>query len=514
MTIDLNYSSFDFDTIKADLIAFLENDPIFKDYNFAGSNINTIIEIVAGVGDLFNFYINAMADESFIQSAELYENVNKLVELIGYNPSGYKASTVLANLTATIDITQDDDYFTIPKWTEFGVSSVSPEGETIKYTNPSALTYIGTSGSNSFDDDIYLIQGTLDNETFLGTGEAFQKIDISEATAIEEYIEVEIDSGSGFEVWTYVANMYRSVDNTSKVFTTRYNKNQLVVISFGDGTFGVIPPLNADISVNFVKTLGEDGRIGVSEITGIDSDIKVRDGGTGVEIGDAISFTLTQSDASDGGRVPLTVEEVREYGPRAFRTQDRAVTTQDHDDLLVAEFNEFVQESITLNSDSFFELTGESPATSGNYYNNLYLYVLPNTGRVITGNLRTEILDFLEDYKMTTLNYVINNIDFRDIDVDVSFKRTTDTIRTVTEVSSDIESNIRSFFSRGSRDIGEELKYSELMSQLHAISGISSLTMSMSSDLEAGLKYENIQMGAIQFPELNLLTLTSLGTGE
>lgn len=510
MALQLNYSSFDFDTIKQNLITLLENDPVYKDYNFAGSNFNTIIELVSGIGDLFNFYINAMADESFIQSAELYENVNKLVELIGYNPSGYKGSSLTAGLSASIDFSNDDDYFEIPKWTGFNVTSTSPEGEEIKYTNPSKLTYTGTEGVNEFDSSIYLIQGVkVETDPYIGTGNTFQKIELDDEKAEEEYIEVAIDG----ETWTYVEHLYRNVDSESKVFTTRYNKNQKIELSFGDGTFGVIPPLSSSIIITYITTLGEDGRIGASEISEMDTPIVITlASGTPTEI--EIEFLITQADASDGGRLPLTTEEVREYGPKSFRTQDRAVTSQDHEDLLVSEFNEFVLQAIALNSDDYFDLTGESPSTSGNYYNNAYLYILPRTGNTITGNLQQEILNFLEDYKMTTIHYNLKNIDYRDVDTDVTFKRQTETIRTAVEVSSDIESAVRTYFQRSERSINEELKYSSLLSQLQDIEGISSLTLSLSSDLDAGVKYENIQMGIIQFPLLNNLTITSTGTGE
>ena len=511
MALELNYSSFDFNTIKQNLITLLENDPIYKDYNFAGSNINTLIEMISGIGDLFNFYINAMADESFIQSAELYENVNKLVELTGYNPSGYTSSSVNVGLSASIDFVRDDDYFEIPKWAEFSVSSTSPEGEEIKYVSVSSLTYIGTSGNDIFDDEIFLIQGVAKTPSaFTGTGEAFQRFEIDDDKAIEEYIDILIDG----ERWSYVSSMYRDVDATSKVFTTRYNKNQKVELIFGDGIFGVSPSLGSSIAVTYVQTLGEDGAIGANEITGLDDEIKVINNLTGNPIGDPITFIVTQASASSGGRSPLTVDEVKNYAPRAFRTQDRAVSNQDHEDVLLSQFNEYVLQSITLNSDNYFELTGESPTTSGNYYNNVYLYILPRNGKFLTGTLQSQILDFIEDYKMTTINYILKNIDFRNFDIGVTFKSLATTTRTSTEIRSDMEAAITAYFSRSERRIAEEIKYSALWNDLLAISGISSMTLAMSSDLDAGWKYENIQLGSTQFPELNELGITYSGTGE
>lgn len=504
----LNYTAFDFETIKTNLINILRDEAVFNDYNFAGANINTFLELVAGVGDLFNFYINAMADESFISSAILYQNINRLVELIGYNPGAYKAATVTPTLSADITFDADDDFFEIPKWQTFSVSTSSPTGEEIKYTNPSKIIYIGTAGLNVFSDDIYLIQGIQDTQLFTGTGGAFQKYELTEEKAIEEYIEVIIDG----ETWSFVNNLYRDVDNTSKVFTTRFNKNKRIEISFGDGVFGVKPPVDAVITVNFIKTLGEDGQISANEITGLDSEITITlENGTPTTT--VIDFTITQTDPSDGGRLPLNEEEVREYGPRSFRTQDRAASTQDHEDLLVSQFNEFVSQVVTLNSDDFFGISGESPSTSGNFYNNIYLYILPVAGNNITGNLQQEILTFLEDFKMATINYVLKNIDYRNIDTNVFFKKLVDTIRTNSEINSDLDATIRDFFKRSNINIGEEIKYSELLSELHDVSGISSVTLSLSSDIDVGLKYENIELGLVQYPILNNIDITFGGTG-
>ena len=515
MTINgLSHSSFDWATIKSNLITLLQDDNNFQDYKFTGSNFATIIEVISSVGDLFNFYINAMADESYISSAELYENINKLAELVAYNPGAYKAATLTANLTATITVPSDDDYFEIPKWSEFSVTSLSPENETIKFVNPYKVTYIGSAGINNYNEDIYLIQGVSETEAFTGTGAAFQNFEIDEAQAIEEYLSLTIDSGSGAETWTNVDNLYRNTDDTSKVFTTRYGKNEKIEIHFGDGAFGVKPPTASTIVVTYVKTLGKEGQISANEISGLDATIKLRDGGTGNEIGDPLSFTVAQTSVSDGGAVPLTSTEVANYTTRSSRTQDRAVTQQDHEDLFLVNFSEFILESLTINSNDYFEMTGETPIASASSYNNVYLYVLPRTGNTLSGNLRVEILDFLEDYKMATLNYVIKDLDYRNFVINILFKTQISTTRSVGEINADVDSAVRSFFNRTNRNIAEEIRYSNLMADIELVDGLSSCTLAMSSDLDAGYKYENIQLNNSQFPLLDSVTITASGTGD
>ena len=201
----LNYSSFNFEQLKADMIVNMKANGIFKDYNFEGSNINQIIELFAGLGDLLNFYINMVADESFLRTADTYENINKIVELIGYDPNGPKSSEVTIRISSTFNSTKNDNYFTIPISNTLTAKTLSPDGISIKYTPINSTSFVSVSGSNTFTTDINLIQGEYQTDPILynGNGLPFQKYIIDDLDAIEEYIVLKV---GGLE-WTKVANV-------------------------------------------------------------------------------------------------------------------------------------------------------------------------------------------------------------------------------------------------------------------------------------------------------------------
>jgi len=280
MTTQLNYTSFDFATLKQNLITQLQNDPVLQDYNFAGSNLNTFIEIVCSVGDLLNFFINAMSNEGYIDSANLYFNVNRIAKLLGYHPQGPQAAQVIINMsTGNFTMVQDGDYFIIPAFSTMTATSTTPDGKPIKYLTTSDLSYIGFNGTtNNFNQTITLTQGIfIKNSTsaqYSGTGLPFQVYQLSDTMAIENYLQVFVDGVQ----WTYVNNLYTNLTSTSQVFTTRFNENQLVEVQFGDGIYGAVPDVGTNnIQINYIQTLADQGMIGANQLTGFDNSIVVMD---------------------------------------------------------------------------------------------------------------------------------------------------------------------------------------------------------------------------------------------
>jgi len=509
MTIKIDYSAYDFTEIKNELISYLRTTNTFKDYNFAGSNILTLVELVAAVGDLFNFYINSIANEYYIDTAELYTNLNRISKQLGYNPGGVKASSTTVTVCATFDLPADDYYFEIPKYSTFLCPNASPLGEQVNYCLTNDVIFVGTSGSNVYSAEWFVVQGEPYSDAELGEkfsadGTEFQSCELSSAKAIEEYLEVWVNHGVTNEQWTYVANLYTSPDSTAKVFTTRVNSNKKVEITFGNGTFGVIPPYGADnITVYYIESLGQDGRIEAGAITSLVEAVKVyRSDGNITE--QTIDFTITQADPSDGGRDPLTETEIKNLAPKFYRTQDRMVTIQDHEDKLLTGYSDYISKVLTVNSDDYFAITGETPETSGLYYNNIYLYILPVYGDTVTENLSTQVLGYIEDYKMTSLNYVLKPIVFYNISPIIRWKKDTTTTKQTAEITADIESALRVFFSRANRTFGEEIKYSVVLKSLQEIEGISSLTLALSGQTSPiSAYYENLVLDAIDFPRID-----------
>lgn len=550
----MNYTALDFLAIKEALINKLSQEDVWADYNFTGSHINTLLELIAYVGDIFGYYTNMIANESFIQTATLYENINKLAELVGYKPGAYKSSNVTISLTSkssVYNLTGKDNYkITIPKFSRFLCSEPTSDGETIYFTNPNEAVYVIDTDTLSvplsgatLSLDIPLIQGNPvdigDEIAFTSDGSKFQKFVISDENAIEEHIIVTVND----VVWEQVDNMYRNTDSTSKIYTTRYNKNKKVELTFGDGTFGAIPTIDTSIKVRYISSLGSKGNINSGLITGLEGDIFETDNNGNSNIIELSNFTMTQADQAQGGLDPETEEQLRSYAPAYYRTQNRAVTKQDYEDLITANFNEYVYKVKALNykdlstneyrisdrltDEQIIELDaqlvgygltptethsiiyGSEQTNSVIYFNNIYLLMVPRFGEYITNTLRTTIDTFLDDYKMVTVNHIYLDPEY--VDVNITVKYTRSSTKTIAEIEMKLKEIITEYFSKENRNIGELLLHSDIVDSLKSVDGIKSIILEMQrDDSPSDSTNANIQLTGVEFPKLNNITITIL----
>lgn len=553
----INYTSFDFETIKSELLNFLSKEDVFKDYNFNGSNINTMMELVAGVGDLFGYYTAMVANESFIQTAELYENLNKLAELVGYNPGGYKSSIATLTLTTSpttypIDISKDGYKISIPRFSKFTSSESTKDGDAVYFTNPSELIYIIETDSlapplsgASLAIEIPLVQGSVvdvgSEAAFTSDGSKYQKFVISDAKALEEYIMVTIDDGvNPIEEWEKVDNIFQGTTADSKVYTTRFNKNKKVEIRFGNDVTGKIPPNTSTIKARYISSLGGAGNINANLIADLSDNISEIDTVGNITTLSLDLFTLTH-DATIGGNDPETEEDIRNSAPSNFRAQQRLVTKQDYEDLILANFNDYVLKSKALNYSEIFPNLGKlgdrldgtqttaftsgcttaglttseiqsllySPLQSDSavYFNNVYVTILPKFGDFITNDLRNKLTEFLDKYKISTINHIILEPTYIKIDVRVSYTKTSSTPKTTSELVMNIRNTIRTYFDKTNRDLGEIITISGMVDELLTISGIKSVIVDQKISTDPTLQNEDIVLSAYQFPKLNTLTI-------
>lgn len=549
----INYTGYDFDTIKQELITKLSQEDVFKDYNFAGSNINTLLELVASVGDIFGYYLNMVANESFISSADLYENLNKLSELVGYNPKGYVSATTTltaSTVPALYDLTTRNNYkLVIPKYSKFVSSEKTIDGQNIYYTNPNdAILVIDTNvitlplSANAVTFDIPVVQGIPTDEgnelLYYSDGSKYQKFVLFDDTATIQNILVTVAG----EEWTNVSNMYRSIDSSSKVYTIRFNKDKKLEIKFGDGIYGVIPPIASEIKVKYIASLGFKGNINNGLITKLEGDI-YETSNTGVTtILDSSKYVLTQSTAGTGGSDPEDEDAIRNNAPSTFRSQQRAVTKQDYEDVISANFGKYISKIKALNyfdvfgttntgklsdrlsvalqssltdvllSGGFTSLEAENLINSPQqlsqtiYYNNIYLVLVPVYGVSLTKQIKEELNTLLDDYRMVTTNHVYLDPTFVKIDINIYYSKKSTSVLSDSEIQMIIRNAITTYFNKDNRSIGEKLIHIDIVDACKT-NDISSLIVEAKRQGSTDNTNRDIQLVGIEFPELGNLNI-------
>lgn len=144
MPITIDYTAIDFDALKEELIGYLKETKSFKDVDFVGSNINTIVQLHAYLGSLFGFYINSIANEPFLPSAKKYKNLNRIARILSYNPRGNQSASVdaIGSLAPEYCFGKEDVYFEVPAYSSFLSNKPTSQGESFSFTNTNQIIYI------------------------------------------------------------------------------------------------------------------------------------------------------------------------------------------------------------------------------------------------------------------------------------------------------------------------------------------------------------------------------------
>ena len=143
-----SYAAFDATSLRDLIINRLNDQNIFTDQIFRGSNMSSMIDIIAYSYHVLLYYLNKTSSESMFSDSVVYENMNRIVKLLDYKPVGYRSSTCVFSCTNEPDLVPN--YYTIPRY-----SFTSVDG--INYTTKEDIPYNATDGDLSTINELSLI---------------------------------------------------------------------------------------------------------------------------------------------------------------------------------------------------------------------------------------------------------------------------------------------------------------------------------------------------------------------
>ena len=317
--------SLDFDTIKSNLVSYLRGNPAFADFNFEGSNINVLLDILSYNTYLQSFYLNMVASEMFLDSAQLRNSVVSLSKSLNYTPRSYKSS----RLNIFCQFPQSGlSAFNIPVGTKF--SAKNSNGSFTFVTRDSNTIYPsgGEFSANlvvyegKYLSDVFTVDNTVESQRFLISN---QNIDNDSLTVTV------IASGTPYN-FTPASSLF-GVSNTSNVFFIQAAENNYYEIVFGDGVFGS-PPLNGStVLANYMVTSGTDGN-GAMNVQ-LDDNLGSFNGSVNF-----IIPSISVSNSSFNGANSESIESIRFNAPRSLQTQERAVTANDYKQLVLNNYSD------------------------------------------------------------------------------------------------------------------------------------------------------------------------------
>jgi hypothetical protein len=325
----VNFSSLDFDQIKTSIKDYLKANSNFTDYDFEGSNLSTIVDVLAYNTYLTSYNTNMVANEVFIDSATLRQNVVSLARNIGYLPRSRKASK--ANITFSIDARGTSASSITLNSGICVTSSVRFSSQNFTFIVPSSVTVpVDSDGFAKFENiDVY--EGTYINQAFTVSSRLpNQKFILSNVGIDTDLISVIVrdsETSSIQQKYTLADSLFE-VDDTSSVYFLKETDGERYEVLFGDGVFGKKLEEPNYISVSYPVCAG-------SSADGID---RFRFSGTlvdnnGIAVNTGISL-ITINTASYGGKDIESTESVKKYSTQIYASQNRAVTAADYEALV------------------------------------------------------------------------------------------------------------------------------------------------------------------------------------
>jgi len=324
-------SNLDFDTHKNTLKAYLKSQDTFKDYDFDGSNMSVLLDILSYNTYHNAFYLNMIGNEMFMDSAQLRDSVVSHAKELNYTPRSFKSAQATVDMTfLTTDLTKRN--VVIPKGqsftSRFGTRNFTfTTGENIIVNDFT----INSNNTITFSaSDIILFEGYYVNDTFTFTADKSERFLISNKNVDTSSITVTVIEDSGATTLTYnrTTSLF-DLNSTSKVFFVQGAENDLYEIMFGDGVSGRKPKDNSVIVIEYRISNGElpNGCNTFTPDSNIDS----------ITYSNIVVSTVTPASA---GSVSETVESIKFNAPRYFTTQERAITTEDYENLLKLNYPE------------------------------------------------------------------------------------------------------------------------------------------------------------------------------
>lgn len=322
-------SNIDFDTHKNTLKQYLKSQTRFQDYDFEGSNMNVLLDIMSYNTFHNMFYLNMVGSEMFLDTAQIRDSVMSHAKELNYTPRSFKSAEANVNIVITSnDLAKRS--IAIPRGTTF-TSRFNNRNFTFSIGESVVITDYTINPSNTISflgSNITLYEGYYVNDSFTYTADSAQRFILTNKNCDISSVSVTIIEDVGATVLTYTrATSLFNIDQNSRVFFVQPCENDSYEIVFGDGVTGRRPKDNSVISVEYRISNGQlpNGCNAFKSDSTID--------------GESAIVVTTNSPAAQGS-VSESIDEIKYNAPRHFTTQERAVTTEDYENLLKLNFSE------------------------------------------------------------------------------------------------------------------------------------------------------------------------------
>ena len=401
MATTIRSTELDFFEIKESLKLFLRQQEEFKDYDFEGSGLSNILDVLAHNTHFNGLIANFALNESYLTTAQLRNSIVSLAESLGYIPRSIASAQCTIDVTLNLGSTAgfEQSYSLLP-----GELVLRGSIDDIDYTFTNRETlYSDAQGTGVYrfvpfenqQDDVVVYEGQERTEEFVvdGSDNAVYVIpdeNIDTTTAIIKLYEDRSAAASGNGAYKIYNSVFEAVtvDESSRLYVLRESPNRYYELTFGaNNSLGETPQAGNVVQVNYLRSSGEAAN-GVASLRLGASIYLAKTDGTLTDVSDQVNITVTsRATGGDGREEP---EEIRKRAPFQYAAQNRMITSLDYEALILRKFANFIDDIICWGGEEDYHKD----------YGSVYTSIVwkPNLSSTTIGHLRDQIRDLVKSF--------------------------------------------------------------------------------------------------------------------
>ena len=436
----------DFDSIKSQLKTYLQTQTQFKDYNFEGSNMSALLDVLSFNTFQNNFYTNMTMNEMFLDSAVLKNSIVSHAKELNYIPRSRKSAKATVRVTIT-DENATDSTVVIPQYSTF---TANYQGELFTFVTNQTYVARRTAPSVYTADSIDIFEGSMlasfQREGFIVDGDGVLRVQLTNDEVDTDSVVVFVDAEETEDRNVFTrANTIYGVKPDDKVFYLEPYLDNRYAVYFGKNEFGLQPEEFEDVRVRYRICSGELAN-GASAFS--------------ASFIEGATIAITTLTAAAGGLERESMESIRYFAPKSLAVQERAVTTKDYEVLLQQAFPDITAVSA---------YGGEEldPPQFGRVAISVYLDAETT---LISSTLANTYINYLAEKSPLGIEpiFVQTKFIYADVIADIVYTNKS-TEKSKDEIEALVRSQISNYSSTTLEDFNTKLRGSKLAAQLDSV---------------------------------------------
>lgn len=442
---NLNITELDFNSIKDSFKNYLKDQGILQDYNYEGSALSTLMDLLAYNTQYNAYYLNMVANEMFLDTALQRNSVVSQAKLLNYIPKSSIAPSATINLTIN---GVNDSSLTLPKYTSFLSEAI--DGVNYNFVNTDSIT-VNVSANTAIFQGVTLKQGTAVELNFQGNNTLGYKFKIPDINVDTTTLLVSVqESGSNNYTETFTAaSNYLTLSPSSTVYFLQEGLNGFYEIYFGDGILGKKITESNIIRISYVVTQG-------TAAAGANNFLLMQ------TVAGYSNSSVSPITSTSQGSLKESISSIRFQAPKSYSAQGRAITKEDY-------ITAIQQNNLGYSFDAVNVWGGQE--NDPPVYGQVFVCVKPTGAYTITENQKIKLIkDVLKPISVMTVEPVIVNPDYTYIQITANvLYDPKKTISTSDQIKAAVRSAINSYAKNTLNTFNSTFKASDFNVRINAV---------------------------------------------